>query len=58
VNSKTRLARGGFIIGTQKKRGKYAIEQIYVLDYANDVLKETPKPLTYQEIWSQGQEKG
>jgi len=28
------------------------------LDYANDVLKEAPKPLTYQDIWSQGQEKG
>jgi hypothetical protein len=28
------------------------------LDYANEVLKDAPKPLTYQEIWSQGQEKG
>lgn len=27
------------------------------LDYAHEVLKDTPKPLTYQEIWSQGQEK-
>jgi uncharacterized protein len=28
------------------------------LDLAYDVLKETPKPLTYQEIWEVGKEKG
>jgi len=28
------------------------------LDLAYDVLKQTAKPLTYQEIWQAGQEKG
>ena len=28
------------------------------LDYAEEVLNEAKKPLTYQEIWSIGQEKG
>ena len=28
------------------------------LDLAYDILKQTPKPLTYQEIWQEGGEKG
>jgi uncharacterized protein len=28
------------------------------LEFAYDVLKQAPKPLTYQEVWTVGQEKG
>ena len=35
------------------RQGKYTF-----LDLAEDVLKDTPKPLTFQEIWTLGEEKG
>lgn len=34
-----------------------ALNKFTFLDFAAEVLKDSPKPLTYQEIWSLGQEK-
>jgi hypothetical protein len=47
------------IIVKLRFREKRKYEMIYsFLDLAYDILKETTKPLTYQEIWQVGLEKG